>query len=110
MKNATKAMLLSAFVFPGLGHIIFKRYISSATLVGIAAIATFLILKYVVSQAMLIVDKVVGGEVEPNAMVIWRLIGDQQSLADTKTLKLAIIVLTISWLVSILDAYRLGKK
>ena len=103
-------MLMSAFVFPGLGHIILKRYISSAVLIGLAAAATFIILKYVVSKAMLIVERVVTGEIEANVLVIRRLISEQQSLADTQMLNLAAIALIIAWLVSILDAYRLGKK
>ncbi|HEY7865493.1 MAG TPA: hypothetical protein VIC51_05775, partial [Psychromonas sp.] len=64
MNKAVKAVLLSAFIFPGAGHLLLKRYISAALLATTAFTATYLLVAKALENAMLIVDKIQRGEVE----------------------------------------------
>lgn len=101
-------MLMSAFVFPGAGHFLLQRYRTAAALITIAATSTFIILKYVVLQAMLIADKIIAGEIAPNILMIRKLI--KENVADTQAVNVAIWVLIAVWLISIIDTYRVGKQ
>lgn len=114
MTKVKKALLMSAFVFPGTGHILLKRYISSIVLTGIALFATVAIMRFVINQAILISNKVLQGEVEPNIFIIRSLIAEQQARQDSLLFNLSVVdvagyLLITVWLISILDCYRIMK-
>jgi len=109
MKKTTKAVLASAFIFPGVGHILLKRYSQSAVFISIASAAIVVIISHVVSVASEIADRVISGEVAPNLLVIRQLIIEQRSGSETLYVSIATWVLVAVWLISIADAYRVGK-
>lgn len=109
IKKSTKAILWSAFIFPGTGHMLLKRYIPFVVLAGIALSATLTIMHFVINQALLITDKVLKGEVEPDIFVIRTLIAEQQATNGSVIIDIASYALLAVWLISIIDCYRLAK-
>jgi hypothetical protein len=110
MKKSTKAASLSAFVFPGAGHLYFKHYISGGILSGIAAIASYLVISNIMSRAIDIANKIQSGEVTANLITIVELIRQQTELAHTQTQSIATYALMATWLISVIDSYRIGKE
>jgi hypothetical protein len=108
MKKTIKAVLLSAFIFPGAGHLLFKRYISAAILATTALTATYLLIAKVLESAMLIVDKIQRGEVAADVTTISELVSQQPSNDGFLGTNVMSIILLITWLVAIVDCYRIG--
>jgi hypothetical protein len=109
MKKSNKALLMSAFLFPGTGHIVLKRYVSSIILIGIALLSTVTIIRFVVKQVQLVLNKVLQGEVEPSVHVIRQLVTEQQAASGSLGVDIATYSLVAVWLVSIIDCYRIIK-
>jgi C4-dicarboxylate transporter len=110
MKKAIKAVLLSAFIFPGVGHLLLKRYISAAILATTALTATYLLIAKVLENAMLIVDKIQRGEVAADITTISELVSEQPSADGFLGTDLISSILLITWLVAIIDCYRIGRS
>jgi len=110
VKQATKAALWSALVFPGVGHIYLKRYVAGAALCGVSFAALYYLFAQVMTQAMAISDKIRSGAVAPDVQAITGLVSRQAAGADPQLLNLAATILTVCWLVGIVDAYRVGRR
>jgi hypothetical protein len=108
MKKTIKAVLLSAFIFPGVGHLLFKRYIAATILAITALTATYLLIAKVLESAMLIVDKIQRGEVAADITTISELASQQPSTDGFLGTKVISMILLITWLVAIIDCYRIG--
>ncbi len=105
MKTHTKALLASALIFPGGGQLVLKRY-KLASLFMVSAIAAMIfILVDVVTKALKVVDQVLVGEVEPNVLVIRKLVAQQQAHSDSQWLVIVSVLLGVIWLISIVDVY-----
>jgi Asp/Glu/hydantoin racemase len=109
MKNSIKAALLSAFVFPGLGHIVLKNYLVGVLLAAIALISSSLLIANVVRRAMDIIESIQRGETPLDITVIRELITNQTSSAAAQQLEVATTILMITWIVGIVDSYRIGR-
>lgn len=101
-----KAVLLSAFAYPGSGHILLKKYWTGISLIIITTAALSVLIYNIVQRAMEIVDKIQSGEVPPDIMVISEMLHQ----IETQQMHTAITVLVIAWIVGIADTYRLSRK
>ncbi len=63
MNKPMKAALLSAFVFPGVGHFLLKKYIPGTVLAGTAFAGLYLLIAKTVETALQIAEKIQSGEV-----------------------------------------------
>lgn len=108
MNKPMKAALMSAFVFPGLGHIFLKRYGAGAVLAGSAFAALYVITTSTLHRAMAVVDKIQGGEMQPDISAISELLSSQASGADARLANLATTLFIIIWLIAIVHSYRAG--
>ncbi len=104
-----KAALLSAFVFPGGGHFLLKRYIRGAVLAGTAIAGLYFLIAKTVERALQISEKIQSGEVQLDAATITELISKQAMGNEAQLLNIAAAVLFISWLIGIVDSYRIGR-
>ena len=109
MKKSTKAVLLSAFIYPGVGHIVLKRYVSAAGLIVAASASLYILVSNAVTKALQISDKIINGEIQPDIEVIRDLISKQQTAEETQLITIATTVLIIVWLIGIFDSYRFGR-
>ena len=104
-----KAALLSAFVFPGVGHFLLKKYIRGAVLAGTAIAGLYLLIAKTVEMALQVTEKIQSGEALLDAATITELVSKQATATETQLLNIAAAVFIISWLVGIVDSYRVGR-
>jgi hypothetical protein len=109
MNNSMKAVLLSAFIFPGAGHFFLKKPIPGAALVVTAFAALYLIISNALERALQIAEKIQSGEVQLDVAAIAELVSTQPTGTGTQVLNIATAVLFISWLIGIVDSYRVGR-
>ncbi len=109
MNRPMKAALLSAFVFPGVGHFLLKKYIRGAVLAGTAFAGRYFLIAKTVETALQITEKIQSGEVQLDATIITELVSKQAMGTEAQLLNIAAAVLFISWLIGIVDSYRVGR-
>jgi hypothetical protein len=109
MNKPMKAALLSAFVFPGVGHFLLKKYIRGAVLAGTAFAGLYFLIAKTVETALQITEKIQSGEVQLDATTITELVSKQAMGTEAQLLNIAAAVLFISWLIGIVDSYRVGR-
>ncbi|MFT5137056.1 MAG: hypothetical protein ACI9XU_000349 [Arenicella sp.] len=108
MKESNKSALISAFIYPGVGHLYLGKRIFGCVLVAIATWALFIVAGNIMTRAMAITDKIISGQIAPDMAVIRQLLLQPQSDALAQQLSTATTVLIIVWIVGIIDSYRLG--
>ncbi|NND00047.1 MAG: hypothetical protein HKN85_07685 [Gammaproteobacteria bacterium] len=109
MKKSTVAVLFSAFVFPGAGHIFLKRYVSAAVIGGAALVALYLLASVAIDQAQKIADKILTGEIPAEISEITAAVLSQPGGSQTELTNMATGILIASWLLAIVDCLRLGR-
>ncbi|VAX09103.1 hypothetical protein MNBD_GAMMA25-138 [hydrothermal vent metagenome] len=110
MSHSIKAALLSAFVFPGAGHLFLKKYISALGLSGAAFSVAYFLTTTMVERVLQITEKIQSGQVPLDVASINELVSVQSSGADAQALNIATIIFIVIWLVGIADSYRVGRK
>ena len=109
MKKSTKAALLSAFVFPGAGHIYLKKYFPGLLLVGVSSLGIFYLISNIVEKASQLVEKIQLGHVQADATAINQLLSSQSTGTESQLLSIATIAIAICWIIGIVDSYRIGR-
>jgi len=109
MKKHTKAALLSIFIFPGVGHFLLKKRIQGALLAGTAFVALYFLIAKTVEKTLQVFEKVQSGEAPLDIATITQLVSSQTTGTETQLLRLATAALIISWLIGIVDSYRVGR-
>tara|TARA_R110002074_G_scaffold113172_3_gene242206 strand:- start:20 stop:379 length:360 start_codon:yes stop_codon:yes gene_type:complete len=110
MKKKEKAFLLSVLIFPGSGHILLKRYLSGFFLMGIAAVASYFLIYGVIHQALDIAEKIKHGGIYPNISAILEVVSYQSAGVEIQSINTAMMVLLVTWLIGIVDTYRVGRQ
>ncbi len=109
MKKSTKAALLSAFVFPGAGHIFLKKYIPGSALIGASLGGIFYLTSKTVERGLRITEKIQSGDGQLDVAVITELLSKQPTGTETQLINIATAIFIISWLIGIVDSYRVGR-
>ncbi len=109
MKKSTKAVLLSAFVFPGAGHLYLKRYLPGSILAGVSLTGIYYLVTTTVDRAWEIAEKIQSGAVQLDATTITELVSQQSAGADAQLINVATLAVIICWVVGIIDSYRAGR-
>lgn len=104
-----KAALLSAFVFPGVGHIYLKRYIPGVLLIGASLAGIYYLTSKAVERSLQIVEKIQSGDVPLDVAAITELVSKQPTGTEAQLLDIATTVIFICWLIGIIDSYRVGR-
>ena len=109
MSKSIKAVLLSALVFPGAGHLFLRKYVTGAALVCVSLAALYLIVADIVEKALAIIEKIERGEVSPDVAAIAESLSRQPMGNESQLLDVALPVLIICWVIGIADSYRCGR-
>lgn len=109
MKQTTKVTLLSALVFPGVGHLLLKKY--AIALAFIASFSYLLIgyIKDVIEKSQVVVDSILKGEIPIEISAISQAL-EQQGVLGGQQQSLTISLLFFIWGLAAFDAYRIAKK
>lgn len=108
MKQSSKVALLSGLIFPGIGHLVLKKYLRASVLMLAALAALSVIVIRVVQRALTIVDRINSGDIPVDTGAIAEMVSNSTSGADSLVESAALIVLGACWLIGIIDSYRLG--
>lgn len=110
MKHSLKAALLSALIFPGMGHVALKYYGRGAVLMLTVLASLSVVVVNAVQQAFAILEKI---ESE-GGVISLRAIQDAATQASTTSvglmLNLLSLFIVLCWIVGVVDAYRIGRK
>lgn len=110
MKKAIKAALLSALVFPGAGHLLLKSYISASLFAATTLTAAYLLIAKTIENALQIVNKIQSGEVAPDITAITQSLTQQTTQDDLLLTNITTSILVVTWVIAIVDAYRIGRR
>lgn len=110
MTQSLKAVMLSAFLFPGAGHFYLKRHMTGIFLSSITLLSLGYISVLMVGRAMGIVEKIQRGEIQFDIAVVVDLVAKQSAGQTGQFQQLAWIALLVAWGIGIADSYRLGRS
>ena len=77
MKKSTKAVLLSTLVFPGVGHIFLKKYITGSALASATFAGSYYLISQAVERALQITAKIQSGDAQLDIAAITDLVTKQ---------------------------------
>lgn len=110
MNKQIKAALLTAVIYPGAGHFSLKKHLVGAIFASVFTVLLILTLQDIFAIAQCTANEIVSGKIPMSLTAILKAIhepsGACAELAEYKYMPLMIIV----WALSIIDAYRMGKK
>ena len=108
MKQTTKVTLLSLLVFPGIGHLVLKKYaIAIAFIVSFAYLLLDLV-KDIHDKTQQVIDSIIRGEIPMTVSAIRQALIDQGAL-DNPNLTTIGYLLLIIWAIAAYDAYRIAN-
>lgn len=110
MTKSTKAALLSALVFPGVGHLFLKKYVSAVILASTAFVGVYYLTMTMIEKALQITQKIQMGDVPLDVVGLTELVSQQSASAEAQLINIATTTFIIVWLISIVDSYRAGRK
>jgi hypothetical protein len=108
MKKSIKASLLSALVFPGLGHLTLKKYIPASIILTATVGCLFIIINDIAQRALMISEQIINGKIANDIISIMSAIEQQSASIDPQQLNIASSIFIFIWLFGIIDSYRLG--
>lgn len=110
MSRSTTAVVLSALVLPGAGHLYLKHFRRGIALLVISLACLWIIVDRAMQQASAVLGRL---ETEGGALDaghISDLVSQTANSSGSTVATGATLVLAGCWLVGIVDAYRLGKN
>ncbi len=108
MSKSLKAVLLSALVFPGIGHFSLKKPLQGSILSGITIVCLYLLLSAVVDIAQELTLKIQSGEVPLDVIEISELVSQQLAGSDGQLVNIPSLLVVICWVVGVVDSFRIG--
>lgn len=109
MSKSSKAILLSALVFPGTGHLSLKQHTRGTFLITITFISLWIIISNALDQAAKILNQIQAEGATIDINRISEVSAQAAQNNDNMTSSIAIAVLLACWIFAIIDCYRLGK-
>ena len=110
MKPATKALLLSALVFPGLGQLSVQRTRSGLVLLVPAATSLLYVLVGVVGKAMDLADRIARGELPLDMAQLQACLQLDLASGELRFVNLAVWVFLLCWLAGVVHAILMGRR
>ena len=108
MKKSTKAVLLSGLVFPGLGHLYLKRWVTGVVLSGVAAFAVYYMSSIAMTIALDVSHRIETGAIPADIATVTNVVSQQFSGTEQAT-NLASITLLVCWVTGIVGSYWQGQ-
>ncbi|SHK14431.1 hypothetical protein SAMN05216369_0657 [Marinobacter antarcticus] len=108
MSKSLKAVLLSALVFPGIGHFSLKKPLQGSILSGITIVCIYFLLAAVVDIAQELALKIQSGEVPLDVIQISELVSQQLAGSNGQRVSIPSLLLVVCWVVGVIDSFRIG--
>lgn len=110
MQNATIAALLSAFLFPGSGHLMLKRTAMGWTLIGVSLVPTIYLIRSVTLAFMKLFTLIEKNFLPPDLAVMLNYLWDHPFGDNPEMSHYALGFSILLWLFAIVDSYRIGYQ
>ena len=110
MTNALKGALLSGLVLPGLGQVLLRRYTRGLVIVFVVLSSLAVMVLKASQLAYSIIEKM---ELESRGMdmqAITDAATQAAATSDSRAFNYCLVLIIVTWLFSIVDAYRIGKQ
>jgi len=108
MKTSTKAILLSAFIIPGLGQLYLRRYRQGLVLMIVAVAGLAYIIWRATVAALDQVDRVMqSGSIDVKELTN---IATSKSAGSSALDTIILLVIICCWVIGIVDAYISGRR
>lgn len=110
MSRSTHALLLSALVLPGAGHLYLKHYRRAAALIAVSVACLWILVAWAAQQALTVLAQLesAGGVPDPGQLAV--RVAELSNRTGSRAATIATLLLAGCWLVGIVDAYRLGAQ
>jgi len=110
MKRSLKGALFSGLVFPGIGQVVLRSYIRGILMMILVIAGMTLMVVDAVQVALEILQTAypAGGVYDLTGIAEAAL--EAASASDHTLFNLGLALVLLTWIVSIVDAYRIGKK
>jgi hypothetical protein len=109
MKKTTKVTLLSLLVFPGVGHLVLKKYLIAISFIASFSYLLLDFIKEIHDKTQQVIDSIIRGEIPIEASAIRQALIDQGALENPNLSTIGYLLLVI-WVVAAFDAYRIANK
>jgi hypothetical protein len=109
MSRSTTAVVLSALVLPGAGHLYLKQAGRGMALIAVSLACLWIIIAQAMQQASAVLAQLESEGVVPDAGQLADLVSHASNHSESGSTTLATLVLIGCWLFGIVDAYRLGR-
>ena len=110
MTLTTKAVLLSALIFPGCGHLLLKSRLLAGLFIAITLACLYFLLSSAMDIANEISANILSGEIPLDVSSISAAVTSGLAGNNSQQITISTWVLVICWLVAIVDVYRVAKK
>ncbi len=110
MSKSLKAALLSALVFPGIGHFSLKKPVQGVLLSGVAIVCLYFLLTTAVEIAQQLSVKVQSGEIPMDVEKISEMVSQQLVGSDDQRINMPSLLLVICWVIGVVDSFRIGRS
>ena len=110
MSRSTTAVLMSALVIPGAGHLYLKYFPRGIALIAISLACVWVIVDSALQQASTVLEKLEASGVELDQSQLTELVTQASNSSGSTVDTVATVVLAGCWLIGIIDAYRLSKQ
>jgi TM2 domain-containing membrane protein YozV len=109
MSKTLKAVLFSAFVFPGSGHLYLRKPVQGSLLIAVSIACITILLFVAVDKAQQISAKILSGEIPLDVTRIIEEITKHAATNGAQWADISTYLLLICWLIGIVDSFRVGR-
>lgn len=110
MSRSTTAVVLSALILPGAGHLYLKQPGRGMALIAVSLTCLWIIIAQAMQQASAVLAQLETDGIVPDAGQLADLVSHASNHSESSNVMMATLALTGCWLFGIIDAYRLGKR
>lgn len=110
MSKTFKAVLLSALVYPGTGHLYLKKYGFGITIICAFTLPLYFVFQEIMTKAEHVLDKINRGEIPLNIEAISQSLTSVTTGPDAQTLNMNVYLILLIWFIGIIDVYRISRN
>ncbi len=110
MRKAMVATMLSAFLFPGSGHLVLKKYLMGSALISVSLLLSSYLFLKLIAGVLNLFGKLQRNEIMPTLQGIIGYFFEHPFGREPGMAYFCFALAIVIWLFSIVDSYRIGSE
>jgi len=102
--------MLSALIIPGAGHWYLGKRWQAVALMLASFAALSVLVSNAITQASLLADRILSGEIQPEMSALMNLLAEQQHASTSNSMTFATVAVALIWLTGIVGAWISGRE